>query len=131
MLFPEARCLLVTRGAGIQGAQSGSISCIALPESLPGGARRIRENLIATMLGQKVAAGNEALASHSEMRKSAKLMLQFIPGTDFIASGYGAIPRYDKMFGGSDFDVTEMASAFGLDYKNSFYNSMLYNIFPF
>ena len=35
-------------------------------------------------------------------------MLQFIPGTDFITSGFGAIPRYDNMFGGGDFDVTEL-----------------------
>ena len=37
MLYLETRCLLVTRGAGSQGTQNGSISCIALPESLPGG----------------------------------------------------------------------------------------------
>ena len=60
------------------------------------------------MLGLEVASGNDAVASHSEMRKSAKLMLQFIPGTDFITSGYGAIPRYDNMFGGGNFDVSEM-----------------------
>jgi propanediol dehydratase large subunit len=109
MLYLEARCLLVTKGAGSQGTQNGSISCIALPESLPGGVRTVlAENLIATMLGLEVAAGNDALASHSEMRKSAKLMLQFIPGTDFVTSGYGSIPRYDNMFGGGNFDVTEL-----------------------
>ena len=109
MLYLEARCLLVTRGAGSQGTQNGSISCIALPESLPGGVRAVlAENLIAAMLGLEVASGNDALASHSEMRKSAKLMLQFIPGTDFITSGYGAIPRYDNMFGGGNFDVSEL-----------------------
>lgn len=37
MLYLEARCLMVTRGAGSQGTQNGSISCIALPGSLPGG----------------------------------------------------------------------------------------------
>jgi propanediol dehydratase large subunit len=109
MLYLEARCLLVTKGAGSQGTQNGSISCIALPESLPGGVRTVlAENLIATMLGLEVASGNDALASHSEMRKSAKLMLQFIPGTDFVTSGYGSIPRYDNMFGGGNFDVTEI-----------------------
>ncbi len=109
MLYLEARCLLVTRGAGSQGTQNGSISCIALPESLPGGVRAVlAENLIAMMLGLEVAAGNDALASHSEMRKSAKLMLQFIPGTDFVTSGYGSIPRYDNMFGGGNFDTTEL-----------------------
>ncbi|MDF1515269.1 MAG: propanediol/glycerol family dehydratase large subunit, partial [Anaerolineae bacterium] len=109
MLYLETRCLMVTRGAGSQGTQNGSISCIALPESLPGGVRVVlAENLIAMLLGLEVAAGNDALASHSEMRKTAKLMLQFIPGTDFITSGYGAIPRFDNMFGGGNFDVTEM-----------------------
>ena len=66
------------------------------------------ENLIAMLLGMEVASGNDALASHSEIRKAAKLMLQFIPGTDFITSGYGAIPRPDNMFGGGNFDVTEL-----------------------
>jgi propanediol dehydratase large subunit len=109
MLYLEARCLLVTRGCGSQGTQNGSISCIALPESLPGGGRVVlAENLIAMMLGLEVASGNDALASHSEMRKSAKLMLQFIPGTDFVTSGYGSIPRYDNMFGGGNFDTTEL-----------------------
>ncbi|MBN1582492.1 MAG: propanediol/glycerol family dehydratase large subunit [Anaerolineae bacterium] len=108
MLYLEARCLLITRGVGSQGTQNGSISCIALPESLPGGVRAVlAENLIAMMLGLEVASGNDALSSHSEMRKTAKLMLQFIPGTDFVTSGYGSIPRYDNMFGGGNFDATE------------------------
>ena len=93
MLYLEARCLLITRGAGSQGVQNGSISCIALPESLPGGVQAVlAENLLAAMLDLEVAAGNDALASHSAIRKTAKLMLQFIPGADFIFSGYSAIP---------------------------------------
>jgi hypothetical protein len=108
MLYLEARCLCVTRGAGSQGVQNGSISCIALPESLPGGVRSVlAENLIASMLGLEVASGNDALASHSAIRKSAKLMLQFIPGTDFIFSGYSAVPRRDNMFGGGNFDAED------------------------
>jgi propanediol dehydratase large subunit len=109
MLYLEARSLLATRAAGSQGSQNGSISCIALPESLPDGVRAVlAENLIAMLLGMEVASGNDALSSHSEMRKAAKLMLQFIPGTDFVTSGYGAIPRPDNMFGGGNFDVTEL-----------------------
>jgi propanediol dehydratase large subunit len=109
MLYLEARSLLATRAAGSQGSQNGSISCIALPESLPDGLRAVTaENLIAMLLGMEVASGNDALASHSEIRKAAKLMLQFIPGTDFITSGYGAIPRPDNMFGGGNFDVSEI-----------------------
>ncbi|MCW1969442.1 MAG: propanediol/glycerol family dehydratase large subunit, partial [Anaerolineae bacterium] len=108
MLYLEARCLCVTRGAGSQGVQNGSISCIALPESLPGGVRAVlAENLLAAMLGLEVASGNDALASHSQIRKSAKLMLQFIPGTDFIFSGYSAVPRRDNMFGGGNFDAED------------------------
>jgi propanediol dehydratase large subunit len=108
MLYLEARCLLVTRGAGSQGVQNGSISCIALPESLAGGVRAvIAENLLASMLGLECASGNDALASHSDIRKTAKLMLQFIPGTDFIFSGYSAVPKIDNLFGGGNFDAED------------------------
>ena len=108
MLYLEARCLLVVRGAGSQGVQNGSISCIALPESLPGGVRAVlAENLLAAMLGLEVASGNDALASHSAIRKTAKLMLQFIPGTDFIFSGYSAVPKRDNLFGGGNFDAED------------------------
>jgi propanediol dehydratase large subunit len=109
MLYLEARCLCVTRGAGSQGVQNGSISCIALPESLPGGVRAVlAENLLAAMLGLEVASGNDALASHSAIRRSAKLMLQFIPGTDFIFSGFSAIPKRDNLFGGGNFDADDL-----------------------
>ncbi len=108
MLYLEARCVHLVRGAGSQGVQNGSISCIALPESLPGGVRAVcAENLLASMLGLEVAAGNDALASHSAIRKTAKLMLQFIPGTDFIFSGYSAVPRRDNLFGGGNFDAED------------------------
>lgn len=108
MLYLEARCVHVVRGAGSQGVQNGSISCIALPESLPGGVRAVcAENLLASMLGLEVASGNDALASHSAIRKTAKLMLQFIPGTDFIFSGYSAVPRRDNLFGGGNFDAED------------------------
>ena len=108
MLYLEARCLLVVKGAGSQGVQNGSISCIALPEALPGGVRAVlAENLLAAMLGLEVASGNDALASHSDIRKTAKLMLQFIPGTDFIFSGYSAIPKRDNLFGGGNFDAED------------------------
>jgi hypothetical protein len=108
MLYLEARCLVLTRGAGSQGVQNGSISCIALPEALPGGVRAVlAENLLAAMLGLEVASGNDALASHSAIRKSAKLMLQFIPGTDFIFSGYSAVPKRDNLFGGGNFDAED------------------------
>jgi propanediol dehydratase large subunit len=105
MLYLEARCLLTVKGSGSQGVQNGSISLIALPMSLPGGLWGVlAENLLASMLGLELASGNDALSSHSEIRKGAKLMLQFLPGTDFITSGYSSIPKFDNMFGGGNFD---------------------------
>ncbi len=109
MLFLEIRCILMVKGAGSQGIQNGSISCIALPESLPNGVRGVlAENLVAASLGLEVASGNDAMASHSEMRKTAKLMLQFLPGTDFVTSGHSVMPRKDNLFGGGNFDADDM-----------------------
>ena len=109
MIYLETRCLMAIKGAGSQGVQNGSISCIALPESLPGGVRGVLgENLIAAMLDLEVASGNDAMASHSQIRKSAKLMLQFLPGTDFIFSGYSSMPREDNLFGGGNFDAEDL-----------------------
>ena len=100
---------MAIKGAGSQGVQNGSISCIALPESLPGGVRGVlAENLIATLLDLELASGNDAMASHSQIRKAAKLMLQFLPGTDFIFSGYSAMPREDNLFGGGNFDSEDI-----------------------
>ena len=109
MLYLEARCLLAIKGAGSEGVQNGSISCIALPESLPGGVRGVlAENLIAAMLDLELASGNDAMASHSQIRKASKLMLQFLPGTDFIFSGYSSMPREDNLFGGGNFDAEDL-----------------------
>ena len=68
----------------------------------------LAENLIAASLGLEVASGNDAMSSHSDMRKAAKLMLQFLPGTDFITSGYSSMPRKDNMFGGGNFDADDL-----------------------
>src|SRR2546421_819762 len=109
MLYLEARCLMMVRGAGSQGVQNGSVSCIALPGALPGGFRAVlAENLLASLLGLEVASGNDAMASHSDLRKTAKLMLQLLPGTDFITSGYSAIPKEDNLFGGGNFDAADL-----------------------
>ena len=109
MIYLEARCLLAIKGAGSEGVQNGSISCIALPESLPGGVRGVlAENLIAAMLDLELASGNDAMASHSQIRKASKLMLQFLPGTDFVFSGYSSMPREDNLFGGGNFDAEDL-----------------------
>ncbi|MFL5927363.1 MAG: propanediol/glycerol family dehydratase large subunit [Gaiellaceae bacterium] len=105
LLYLEARCLAVARAAGSQGVQNGSISCVALALALPRGGREVlAENVLAAWLDLEVASGNDAIASHSEIRKTAKLMGQFLPGTDFVTSGYSSMPRYDNMFGGGNYD---------------------------
>ncbi len=109
MLYLEARCLAVVRAAGSQGVQNGSISCVALVLSVPGGTRAILgENVLAAWLDLEVASGNDAIASHSEIRKTAKLMGQFLPGTDFVTSGYSVMPRHDNTFGGGNFDADDL-----------------------
>ena len=109
MLYLEARCVAVVRAAGSQGVQNGSISCVALVLSVPGGTRAIlAENVLAAWLDLEVASGNDAIASHSAIRKTAKLMGQFLPGTDFVTSGYSVMPRHDNTFGGGNFDADDL-----------------------
>jgi propanediol dehydratase large subunit len=109
MLYLEARCLATIRAAGSQGVQNGSISCVALVLSVPGGSREIlAENVLAAWLDLEVASGNDAIASHSEIRKTAKLMGQFLPGTDFVTSGYSVMPRRDNTFGGGNYDAHDL-----------------------
>jgi hypothetical protein len=60
------------------------------------------------MLDLELASGNDAMASHSGIRKAAKLMLQFLPGTDFVFSGYSSMPREDNLFGGGNFDTEDL-----------------------
>lgn len=108
MLYLEAKCIYITRGAGVQGLQNGSISCIGVPGSVPSGIRAVlAENLITTMLDLEVASGNDQTFSHSPMRRTARTLMQMLPGTDFIFSGYSAVPNYDNMFAGSNFDASD------------------------
>jgi propanediol dehydratase large subunit len=109
MLYLEARCISVVRAAGAQGIQNGSISCVALVLSVPGGTRAIlAENVLAAWHDLEVASGNDAIASHSAIRKTAKLMGQFLPGTDFVTSGYSVMPRRDNTFGGGNYDADDI-----------------------
>ena len=108
MLYLECRCLYATKGAGSQGIQNGSVSCIGVPGAVPGGIREvIAENLVAALLGLECASSNDQSFSNSDMRRTARTMLQFLPGTDFIFSGYAAEPNYDNMFAGSNFDAED------------------------
>lgn len=108
MLYLETRCLYVAKGAGTQGIQNGSVSCIGVPASVPSGIREVMgENLVASILGLECASSNDQSFTHSETRRTARTMLQFLPGTDFIFSGYAGEPNYDNLFAGSNFDAED------------------------
>lgn len=108
MLYLETRCLMVTKGAGSQGIQNGSVSCIGITSSVPSGIRAVlAENLIASLLDLEVASSNDQTFTHSDIRRAARTMMQFLPGTDFIFSGYSGTPNYDNMFAGSNFDAED------------------------
>ena len=108
MLYLEARCLYVTKAAGVQGTQNGSVSCIGIPAAVPSGIRAVvAENLIASMLDLECASSNDQTFTHSDLRRSVRTLMQFAPGTDFINSGYSATPNYDNMFAGSNWDAED------------------------
>jgi glycerol dehydratase large subunit len=108
MLYLETRCLMLVKGAGVQGVQNGSVSCIGITSSVPSGIRAVlAENLIASLLDLEVASSNDQSFTHSDIRRTARTMMQFLPGTDFIFSGYAGTANYDNMFAGSNFDAED------------------------
>ena len=108
MLYLEARCLYITKGAGVQGSQNGSVSCIGVPAGVPGGIREVlAENLMAAGLDLECASSNDQTFTHSDLRRCARSLMQMVPGTDYICSGYSSTPNYDNMFAGSNWDAED------------------------
>ena len=108
ILYLECRCLFMTKGAGVQGIQNGSVSCIRVPGAVPGGIREVLgENLVAMLLDLECASSNDQTFTHSDLRRVARSLMQMIPGTDFICSGYSSTPNYDNMFAGSNWDAED------------------------
>lgn len=105
MLYLEIRCVMITKGAGVQGLQNGSISVIGVPGAVPSGIRTVlAENVATVLMDLEVASGNDQTFTHSPIRNTARMLMQFLPGTDLIFSGYSAVPNYDNMFAGSTHD---------------------------
>jgi propanediol dehydratase large subunit len=108
MLYLEIRCVMVAKGAGVQGLQNGSISCVGVPGAVPSGVRAMLAENVATVLNDmEVASGNDQTFTHSPIRNTARMLMQFLPGTDFIFSGYSSVPNYDNMFAGSTHDCDD------------------------
>jgi len=108
MLYLEIRCVMITKAAGVQGLQNGSISVIGVPGAVPGGIRAVlAENVATVLVDLEVASGNDQTFTHSPIRNTARMLMQFLPGTDLIFSGYSAVPNYDNMFAGSTHDCDD------------------------
>jgi propanediol dehydratase large subunit len=108
MLYLEIRCVMVTKAAGVQGLQNGSISCIGVPGAVPAGIRAVLAENVATVLTDlEVASGNDQTFTHAPIRNTARMLMQFLPGTDLIFSGYSSVPNYDNMFAGSTHDCDD------------------------
>lgn len=108
MLYLEIRCVMIAKAAGVQGLQNGSISCVGVPGAVPSGVRAIlAENVATVLVDLEVASGNDQTFTHSPIRNTARMLMQFLPGTDFIFSGYSSVPNYDNMFAGSTHDCDD------------------------
>lgn len=108
MLYLEARCIFITKGCGVQGLQNGAVSCIGIPGAVPSGPREVLgENLLCMAMDIECASGNDQSFSHSDIRRTERMVGQFISGTDYISSGYSTVPNYDNTFAGSNFDATD------------------------
>lgn len=108
MLYLEARCILLTKGSGVQGLQNGAVSCISMPGAVPNGIREVLgENLLCMMCDIECASGCDQTFSASDMRRTERFIGQFIAGTDYICSGYAAEDNYDNTFAGSNTDVND------------------------
>lgn len=108
MLYLEILCVFLAKASGIQGVQNGSISCIGITTSVPKGFLAIAaENLTVSLLDLEVASGNDQTFTHSDIRRTAKLLMQMLPGTDFVTSGYSAVPNFDDVFAGSNTDCDD------------------------
>ncbi|RRD47229.1 propanediol dehydratase, partial [Escherichia coli] len=79
-----------------------------VPSAVPSGIRAVlAENLICSSLDLECASSNDQTFTHSDMRRTARFLMQFLPGTDFISSGFSAVPNYDNMFAGSNEDAED------------------------
>src|SRR6266571_2508920 len=109
MLYLEARCVALARAIGAQGVQNGGIDGASVAGAVPRGLRELMaENLMVMMRNLESCSGNDALMSESDMRRTSRTLPIVLAGSDFLFSGFGAIQRYDNMFGPSNFNAEDI-----------------------
>src|SRR5690606_25114269 len=109
MGYLEARCVALARAIGAQGVQNGGIDGASVAASVPRGVRELlSENLMVMLRNLESCSGNDTLMSESDMRRTSRTLPLFLAGSDFIFSGFGSIPRYDNMFGPSNFNANDL-----------------------
>jgi propanediol dehydratase large subunit len=109
MFSLESRCVALARAMGAQGVQNGGIDGASVVGCVPDGMRELlAENLLVMLRDLESCSGNDALVSESDMRRTAHTVPLFLAGSDFIFSGFGAIQRYDNMFGPSNFNAEDL-----------------------
>lgn len=105
MLYLESRCVSLARAMGVQGVQNGGIDGASVAGSVPAGFKGLlAENLMVMVRGMEACSGNDTLVSESDIRRTARSLPLILTGSDFIFSGFGSVPRYDNMFGPSNFN---------------------------
>ena len=109
MFSLESRCVALARAMGAQGVQNGGIDGASVVGCVPDGMRELlAENLLVMLRDLESCSGNDALVSESDMRRTAHTVPLFLAGSDFIFSGFGSVPRYDNMFGPSNFNAEDL-----------------------
>jgi propanediol dehydratase large subunit len=109
MFSLESRCVALARAMGAQGVQNGGIDGASVVGCVPDGMRELlAENLLVMLRDLESCSGNDALVSESDMRRTAHTVPLLLAGSDFLFSGFGSIPRYDNMFGPSNFNAEDL-----------------------
>lgn len=109
ILHLESRCVSLARAIGTQGVQNGGIDGSSVVASVPGGMLElIKENLMVMLRDLESCSGNDTLISESDFRRVAHTVPLLLCGSDFLFSGFGSIPRYDNMFGPSNFNDEDL-----------------------
>ena len=109
MSYLESRCVALAKAIGAQGVQNGGIDGAGITASVPGGVRELMgENLMVMLRGLESCSGNDSLMSESDMRRTSRTLPTLLAGSDFIFSGFGAVPAYDNMFGPSNFNSNDL-----------------------